>query len=81
MWGKKKKQLPKLPKGIVKPSIITGLEALGRGNDKNKIISFLTTIGNVLGPDLFGPDGFSPDAFALDRTWKARIWTRRIRTR
>ena len=36
----KKKQLPKLPKGIVKPSIITGLEALGRGNDKNKIISF-----------------------------------------
>ena len=47
----KKKQLPKLPKGIVRPSIITGLEALGRGNDKNKIISFLTTIGNVLGPE------------------------------
>ena len=47
----KEKQLPKLPKGIVRPSIIIGLEALGRGNDKNKIISFLTTIGNVLGPE------------------------------
>ena len=45
----KKKKLPKLPKGIVSPQIITGLLALGRGHDKDKIISFLTTIGNVLG--------------------------------
>ena len=45
----KKKKLPKIQKGLIFPSIVTGLEALGRGNDKNKLISFLTTLGNVLG--------------------------------
>lgn len=32
----KQKRLPKLPKGVVKPAIVTGLEALGRGHDLNK---------------------------------------------
>jgi hypothetical protein len=45
----KKKKLPKIQKGLIFPSIVTGLEALGRGNDRNKLISFLTTLGNVLG--------------------------------
>ena len=36
-----KQRIPKLPKGIVSPQIITGLLALGRGHDKDKIISFL----------------------------------------
>ena len=45
----KNKKLPKLPKSSIRPSIVTGLEALGRGNDKNKLISFLTTINNTLG--------------------------------
>lgn len=30
------KKLPKLPEGVVKPSIVTGLEALGRGHDLTK---------------------------------------------
>lgn len=34
------KQLPTLPKGIVKPTITTGLEALGRGHDMNKLRMF-----------------------------------------
>lgn len=45
-------KLPQLPKNTVKPSIITGLEALGRGNDKNKLISFLTTLSGTLGADV-----------------------------
>ena len=47
----KDKKLPKLPKDGVRPSIVTGLEALGRGNDKNKLISFLQTLAGTLGPD------------------------------
>ena len=34
-------KMPMLPKGTVKPTIITGLEALGRGQDLNKLASFL----------------------------------------
>jgi Bacteriophage head to tail connecting protein len=46
----RKGQLPKLPPGTVKPVIVTGLEALGRGNDRNKLVRFLTTISQALGP-------------------------------
>jgi len=46
----RKGQLPKLPKGTVKPVIVTGLEALGRGNDRNKLVRFLTTLSQALGP-------------------------------
>ena len=47
----KSKKLPKLPKSGVRPSIVTGLEALGRGNDKNKLINFLQTLAGTLGAD------------------------------
>ena len=47
----KNKKLPKLPKSGVRPSIITGLEALGRGNDKTKLIAFLTTLNETLGAE------------------------------
>lgn len=33
-------RLPSLPKGIVRPTITTGLEALGRGHDMNKLQVF-----------------------------------------
>jgi hypothetical protein len=46
----RKGQLPKLPKSDVKPVIVTGLEALGRGNDRNKLVRFLTTLSTALGP-------------------------------
>ena len=45
-------RLPKLPKDIVKPQITTGLDALGRGNDKIKLIEFLQTIAGTLGPEV-----------------------------
>lgn len=33
-------ELPPLPEGLVEPTITTGLEALGRGNDLNKLMTF-----------------------------------------
>lgn len=47
----KTKKLPQLPKGTVKPVIITGFEALGRGNDANKLATFLQTASGILGPE------------------------------
>ncbi len=35
------KKIPKLPKGTVTPVIVTGVEALGRGNDLNKLRTFV----------------------------------------
>jgi hypothetical protein len=43
-------KLPKLPEGSVRPTIVTGLEALGRGNDRNKLVRFLQTLATALGP-------------------------------
>ncbi len=37
-------KLPKLPQDIVRPMIVTGLEALGRGHDLNKLQSFVEDI-------------------------------------
>ena len=44
------KELPALPDGVVKPAIVTGLEALGRGQDLSKLELF----ARQLAP--FGPD-------------------------
>ena len=46
-----KKEIPPLPKGSVNPVIVTGIEALGRGHDLNKLNSFMQNI-SVLGPDV-----------------------------
>ena len=35
------KKIPKLPKGTVTPVIVTGVEALGRGNDLNKLRGYV----------------------------------------
>lgn len=34
-------KMPKMPKDSIKPTIVTGLEALGRGQDLNKLAQFL----------------------------------------
>jgi hypothetical protein len=46
----KDKRLPKLPKDIVKPTIVTGVEALGRGNDLNRLDMFLAGANQIVGP-------------------------------
>lgn len=43
----KSKKLPKLPEGTVKPVIIAGMEAIGRGNDYDKLNQFLAFAGQV----------------------------------
>ena len=50
----KKKMLPKLPKDLVKPVIVTGVEALGRGNDLSKLDLFLAGAAQVVGPEAIG---------------------------
>lgn len=48
------KRLPKLPEGVVSPTITTGLEALGRGNDVTRLQAFFATLQQS-----FGPQGMS----------------------
>jgi len=43
---------PKLPEKIVKPKIVTGLQGLGRGNDRAKLVEFIGTVSQALGPDV-----------------------------
>jgi hypothetical protein len=45
----KKKSLPDLPKDVINPVIITGVEALGRGNDLQKLDMFLAGANQVVG--------------------------------
>lgn len=43
--------LPELPNGLVKPAIVTGVEALGRGNDKTKLLELGEAVQRILGPE------------------------------
>lgn len=44
-------KMPKMPKDTVKPTIVTGMEALGRGQDLNKLAQFLQYL-QPLGPQI-----------------------------
>jgi len=45
-------EIPRLPKGgIVKPTIVAGINALGRGQDRESLGQFLTVIAQTMGPD------------------------------
>lgn len=43
----------KFPDGLVEPVIVTGVEALGRGHDYNKLVQFAQTLQQLLGPEIF----------------------------
>jgi hypothetical protein len=45
-------ELPKLPKGVVFPTVIAGIEGIGRGQDRESLMMFLTTISQAMGPEL-----------------------------
>jgi hypothetical protein len=55
---RKQRKLSAFPKGqqtgkpLVNPKPVTGLEAIGRGDDRNKLVEFITTVGQVLGPEV-----------------------------
>tara|TARA_R100000008_G_scaffold84618_1_gene72503 strand:- start:100 stop:1668 length:1569 start_codon:yes stop_codon:yes gene_type:complete len=44
-------RIPKLPKDIVKPTIVAGVNALGRGQDREALGQFLTMISQTMGPE------------------------------
>ncbi|MFN4278312.1 MAG: portal protein [Ferrovibrio sp.] len=53
MWRMQRtNRLPSLPKGTVRPTIVTGVEALGRGHDLNKLDTFLAGARDTLGPEV-----------------------------
>ena len=43
--------LPKLPKNVVRPEIVAGVNALGRGQDRESLTMFITTVAQTLGPE------------------------------
>ena len=44
-------ELPKLPKDIVRPAIVAGVNALGRGQDREALTMFVGTIAQTVGPE------------------------------
>ena len=44
-------QLPSYPKNLVRPTIVAGINALGRGQDRESLTNFITTIAQTLGPE------------------------------
>ena len=44
-------ELPKIPKDIVRPAIVAGVNALGRGQDRESLTAFIQTIAQTLGPE------------------------------
>lgn len=44
-------ELPRIPKDLVKPTIIAGINALGRGQDRESLTTFITTIAQTIGPE------------------------------
>jgi len=46
-------KLPALPKGLVLPTVVAGLDGVGRGQDREALLRVATTIQQILGPEIF----------------------------
>lgn len=46
----KQRRMPPLPKNVVRPTVTTGMEALGRSSDKAKLLEFAGAGAQLLGP-------------------------------
>ena len=44
-------ELPKLPKDMIRPAIVAGVNALGRGQDREALTMFMQTIASTVGPE------------------------------
>ena len=44
-------QIPKIPKDLVRPQIIAGVNALGRGQDRESLTQFIVTLAQTIGPE------------------------------
>jgi hypothetical protein len=47
-------EIVRLPKGLVNPTIVAGINALGRGQDRESLTAFLQTIAQTIGPEALG---------------------------
>ena len=45
------KEIPSIPKDLVRPQIVAGVNALGRGQDRESLTQFVGTIAQTLGPE------------------------------
>ena len=45
------KEIPRLPKDLVRPKIVAGVNALGRGQDREALTTFIATIAQTLGAE------------------------------
>ena len=58
----KSKKIPTLPKGLVLPTVVAGLNGIGRGQDKQALMEFVGTIAQTMGPEalasLINPEEF-----------------------
>ena len=58
----KSKKIPSLPKGLVLPTVVAGLNGIGRGQDKQALMEFVGTIAQTMGPEalasLINPEEF-----------------------
>ena len=48
----KRLKVPRLPKGVTRPVIVAGLEAIGRGNDQQNLAAFLKDVVTILTPEV-----------------------------
>ena len=44
-------QIPRLPKDVVRPKIVAGINSLGRGQDNEALTRFIQTVAQTLGPE------------------------------
>ena len=51
MVFQKSGEIPQIPGDMVKPTIVAGVNALGRGQDRESLIQFMTTIAQAMGPE------------------------------
>lgn len=50
------REIPKIPDGLIQPTIVAGINALGRGQDRESLAVFLTTLAQTLGPEVLGKE-------------------------
>ena len=44
-------EIPKIPKDLVRPQIVAGVNALGRGQDRESLTQFVTILAQTMGPE------------------------------
>ena len=58
-------QIPKIPKDLARPQIVAGVNALGRGQDRESLTMFIQTIAQTMGPEAL--QGFTNPSEAIKR--------------